>query len=329
MSLECLCPFAVRVWYCIQVGGAFFESREPVFPGVLRQLCPVACCHPPPPPFPFPQALPQLIRLDDIVRQFVELEAGRPHDPEPDTCGEARECVEATQALWGTLVETVTKRAGQQALSPAEAAEFEMAVHTAEHKLRLALTAASRKVRSYDCLSVCLYVCAYVCGCMCVWLCGCVLVCVCDCSCSALANEVPVFVDAVCLVVPAIVFQIMLLTVCFTVCVCLPRTQSAQEAGERRGRRERLHELEKRIEFLKTFERGLEVRERGMLLRQLGAAADEHAERLSGAAATSGDVSAAALEALEADVLKGERVQYCIQLVRPWVYVCVNAAVCV
>ncbi len=93
------------------------------------------------------QALPQLQRLEALLEQVSELESGKPYDPEADTFAELMESVTSMQSLWAALSERVTKRAGTEGLTTAESAELDMAVRSCEHKLRLAITAASRKVR--------------------------------------------------------------------------------------------------------------------------------------------------------------------------------------
>lgn len=70
--------------------------------------------------------------------------------------------------------------------------------------------------------------------------------------------------------------------------------------------------MEKRIEYLKAFEKALDRPERGKLLRELTQGADEAVEAL----VSSGDCAPASLDAAEALVLRAERVQQCLQLVR-------------
>ena len=83
------------------------------------------------------------------MAQTAELESGKPHDAEADTLAELQDALDAAQKLWTTLSERVSKRAGSEALTSGESAEFDTAVRTCEHKLRLALTAAQRKVRCH------------------------------------------------------------------------------------------------------------------------------------------------------------------------------------
>ena len=92
------------------------------------------------------QALTQLQKFETLLDQVNELESGKPHDPEADTFAELNESIASMHALWASLSEKVSRRAGTEGLTSAESAELDMAVRSCEHKLRLAITAASRKV---------------------------------------------------------------------------------------------------------------------------------------------------------------------------------------
>jgi hypothetical protein len=93
------------------------------------------------------QALHILEKFADVQSQSKDLKEGRPHEPEPETLAELEESLDTFQSLWKAEVDRVSKRAGLESMSAAEQAELDMALRTCDHKLRLAVTAASRKVR--------------------------------------------------------------------------------------------------------------------------------------------------------------------------------------
>ena len=83
-------------------------------------------------------------------------------------------------------------------------------------------------------------------------------------------------------------------------------------------RRERLQELEKRIDFLRNYHAGIDHPDRGALLAKHVKVAEEQYEVLITTVATTGDVQVPSMDALEELVLRAERVQYCLQVVRDW-----------
>ena len=91
--------------------------------------------------------------------------------------------------------------------------------------------------------------------------------------------------------------------------------QHTQEISEKRQRRERLYELEKRVEFVRGYEKTVVPPARAHLLRHHVNLADEATEKLVAMHAATGDVASSSMDVLEETVQRAERVQHCLQLV--------------